>query len=299
MDFEYTITPDEAGLRLDVFLSARFEDMSRSKLQSLIGEGKVSVNGKTRKASYRLKAGDIVSFNYVEEAPVTVAAQDIPLKTQYADDDIIVIEKPAGMITHPAGHILSDTLVNALLHLGPLAPTGAPLRPGIVHRLDKGTSGVMVAARCDFAYHGLVKQFAARTVAKTYVAVVHGRVPLDEGEVSAPIGRAAGDKTKFAVSPIDAKEAYTTYRTIRRFDDATLLHIRIHTGRTHQIRVHFEYLGYSLIGDETYGGGSDMIGRPALHALSLAFDHPRSGERMRFVARLPQDIVKLVEELSV
>ena len=295
MDFEYTITPDEAGLRLDVFLSGRFEEMSRSKLQTLIEDGRVTVNGATRKASYRLKAGDTVSFNYEEEPPVTVEAQDIPLTTQYADDDIIVVEKPAGMITHPAGYIVSDTLVNALLHLGPLAPTGAPLRPGIVHRLDKGTSGVMVAARTDFAYLDLVRQFAARTVAKTYIAVVRGLLPLDEGEISAPIGRAAGDKTRFAVSPIAAKEAYTTYRVIRRFDDATLLLVRIHTGRTHQIRVHFEYLGYPLLGDITYGGDREMIERPALHALSLAFDHPRTRKRMRFIARLPRDIVELIE----
>ncbi len=298
MLFEYTVTDDDADNRLDIFLSDRFEDISRSKLQTLIEEGRSTVNGAVRKPSYRLKAGDTVCFDYEEETPITVEAQDIALEVQYADKDIVVVEKPAGMITHPAGDIVTDTLVNALLHLGPLAPTGAPLRPGIVHRLDKGTSGVMVAARTDFAYHGLIKQFAERTVAKTYIAVSHGSVPLDTGEVSAPIGRAAGDKTKFAVSPIDAKEAFTTYRVIRRFDEVTLLLVRIHTGRTHQIRVHFEYLGYPLLGDKVYSGSDDMIERPALHALSLAFDHPRSGERIRFIARLPQDMVQLINKLG-
>jgi 23S rRNA pseudouridine1911/1915/1917 synthase len=298
MKLEYAITPDEAELRLDLFLADRIEEMSRAKLQTLIAGGDVTVNGETRKPSYRLRTGDTVSVNYDEEPPVTVEAQPIPLKVQYEDDDIIVIEKPAGMITHPAGNVITDTLVNALLHIGPLAPTGAPLRPGIVHRLDKGTSGVMVAARNDFAYHHLVKQFAERTVAKTYIALTRGRVPLDAGEITASIGRSASDKTRFAVSPIDAKEAYTTYRVVRRFDDATLLHIRIYTGRTHQIRVHLEYLGYPIIGDPVYGCGSELTERPALHALSLAFTHLRSDERMRFIARLPRDIVNLTAELK-
>lgn len=297
MDIEYTITHDEAGQRLDLFLSARIEEMSRAKLQSLIAEGDVTVNGEARKPSYRLRVGDIVSVNYDEEPPVMVEAQAIPIEVLYEDGDIVVVEKPAGMITHPAGGNVTDTLVNALLHLGPLAPTGAPLRPGIVHRLDKGTSGVMVAARSDFAYHGLVRQFAERTVSKTYVAFARGRVPLDEGEITASIGRSAGDKTRFAVSPIDAKQAHTTYRVVRRFADATLLHIRIHTGRTHQIRVHLEYLGYPIIGDAVYGRESDLIGRPALHASSLAFAHPRGGERLRFIARLPEDMVSLTAKL--
>ncbi|MCP4229962.1 MAG: RluA family pseudouridine synthase [bacterium] len=298
MKLEHTIAHDEAGQRLDLFLTARIEEMSRAKLQSLIAAGDVTVNGEARKPSFRLRVGDTVTVNYDEEPPETVEAQPIPLKVHYEDDDIIVVEKPAGMITHPAGYVVSDTLVNALLHLGPLAPTGAPLRPGIVHRLDKGTSGVMVAARSDSAYHGLVRQFAERTVAKTYVAIARGRVPLDEGEIMASIGRSAGDKTRFAVSPIDAKEAHTTYRAIRRFGDATLLHIRIHTGRTHQIRVHLEYLGYPIIGDAVYGRESNLIGRPALHALSLGFTHPRTDERMRFVARLPEDMVELTVKLT-
>jgi 23S rRNA pseudouridine1911/1915/1917 synthase len=296
MNLEHTIAPDEAEQRLDLFLAERIEDMSRAKLQSLVTGGAVTVNGETRKPSYRLRAGDIVTVNYEDEPPATVEAQPIPIKVQYEDEDIIVVEKPAGMITHPAGDVVSDTLVNALLHLGPLAPTGAPLRPGVVHRLDKGTSGVMVAARSDFAYHGLIKQFAGRAVAKTYVAVARGRVPLDEGEITAPIGRSAGDKTRFAVSPIDAKEAHTTYRVVRRFRDATLIHVRIHTGRTHQIRVHLEYLGYPIVGDAVYGRESELIKRPALHALSLAFAHPRSGESMRFIARMPEDMVNLIEE---
>ena len=202
-----------------------------------------------------------------------------------------------GVILLPAAHLTTRFFASGMgasnkRMIWVIGMTAVALNFGVLAQLR------MVAARTDFAYHNLIKQFAERTVAKTYIAVSQGSVPLDEGEITAPIGRAAGDKTKFAVSPIDAKEAYTTYRVIRRFGEATSLLVRIHTGRTHQIRVHFEYLGYPLLGDKVYGGDESIIERPALHALSLAFDHPRAGERMRFIARLPQDMVDLLNELE-
>ncbi len=285
---------EEAGQRLDSFLGQALREYSRSRLKGFIAAGAVVVNGAATKPSYRVREGDVVEASLAPPPGPQAEPEDIPLKIYYRDEDVVVVEKPAGMLCHPAGGVASGTLVNALLfHVGTLAPVGGPSRPGIVHRLDRGTSGVLVAARSELGYKNLVAQFSRRTTARTYVALAAGALPLEEGTIEAPIGRSSHNPKLFAVSPLAAKEAKTTFAVIERFgDEATLLRLRLHTGRTHQIRVHLAYLGYPVLGDETYGGPSDVIGRPALHAHTLAFDHPASGVRMRFLSPLPADMVE-------
>lgn len=290
---------EDAGERLDAFLGRAFREYSRSRLKGFVVAGAVVVNGAQVKAAYRLKEGDVVEATIALPAAPLPAPENIPLLIYYEDEHVVVAEKPTGMLCHPAGGVVSGTLVNALLYrVGSLAPVGGPSRPGVVHRLDRGTSGVLVVARSELGHKNLVKQFSERTTGRTYLALASGGVPLDEGTVEAPIGRSSRDPTRFAVSPLGAKEAKTTFAVVERFgDDATLLRLRLYTGRTHQIRVHLAYLGHPVCGDATYGSTSDVIGRTALHAHTLAFDHPASGRRMRFVSPLPQDIVEACERL--
>jgi 23S rRNA pseudouridine1911/1915/1917 synthase len=291
---------EAAGERLDSYLGAALRPYSRSRLKAFIVAGDLTVNGAAVKPSYRLREGDVVAGTIRPPADPLPEAEDIPLTIYYEDEHVVVVEKPAGMLTHPAGNVSSGTLVNALLHhVGNLAPVGGPLRPGIVHRLDKGTSGVLVVARSELGHKKLVAQFSQRTTGRTYVALAERALPLDEGIIEAPIGRSSRDPKLFAVSPLAAKDAKTTYAVIERFgDEATLLRLRLHTGRTHQIRVHLAYLGYPVLGDETYGSASAVIGRPALHAHSLSFKHPATGERMRFLSPLPADFLAAISELE-
>ena len=293
------VGPEDAAERLDAFLGRALREYSRSRLKGFIVDGAVVVNGEGVKPSYRLREGDVIEGTLVPPAAPLPAPEDIPLAVYYEDEHVVVVEKPAGMVCHPAGAVASGTLVNALLYrVGSLAPVGGPSRPGIVHRLDRGTSGVLVVARSELGHRSLVKQFSDRTTGRTYVALASGSLPLDEGAVEAPIGRSSRDPTRFAVSPFGAKEAKTTFVVIGRFGrEATLLRLRLYTGRTHQIRVHLAYLGHPVLGDATYGSASGVIGRPALHAHTLAFDHPASGERMRFLSPLPRDIVEACERL--
>ncbi len=293
------VAGEDAGQRLDSFLGQELREYSRSRLKGFIVAGEVIVNGVAAKPSYRVREGDVVEASLAPPPAARAEAEDIPLTIYYRDDDVVVVEKPAGMLCHPAGGVVSGTLVNALLyHAGPLAPVGGPSRPGIVHRLDRGTSGVLVVARSELGHKNLVAQFSQRTTARTYLALAAGTLPLEEGTIEAPIGRSSRNPKLFAVSPLAAKEAKTTFAVIERFgDEATLLRLRLHTGRTHQIRVHLAYLGYPVLGDETYGKPSDVIGRPALHAHTLAFEHPASGARMRFLSTLPRDMVEACERL--
>ena len=290
---------EDAGQRLDAFLGQTLREYSRSRLKGFIVAGAVVVNGAAVKPSYRVKGGDVVEA-YVSLPPGPVAApEDIPVTVYYEDEDVVVVEKPTGMLSHPAGNVTSGTLVNALLHrVGALAPVGGPTRPGIVHRLDRGTSGVLVVARSELGHKSLVAQFSQRTTGRTYVALAAGSLPLEEGTVEAPIGRSSRDPKLFAVSPLAAKEAKTAFAVVERFGvEATLLRLRLFTGRTHQIRVHLAYLGYPVLGDEKYGKPSDVVDRLALHAHTLTFDHPASGARMRFLSPLPRDMVEACERL--
>lgn len=294
------VDPEGVGRRLDAFLGEHFRDYSRSRLASFIRSGYILVNGAKAKPSYRLRPGDVIAGELAPAEEALPVAEDIPLTVYYVDYHIVVAEKPAGMLTHPAGYVRTGTLVNALLHrVGTLSAVGGPHRPGIVHRLDKGTSGVLVVARSELGHTSLVKQFSSRTSARTYLALAEGDMPLDEGIIDAPIGRSSRDPKLFAVSPLAAKEAQTTFKVLARFRGrATLLRLRLHTGRTHQIRVHLAYLGHPVLGDITYGSDDRLIARPALHAHTLAFDHPASGERMKFLSPLPPDILHTLGDLG-
>ena len=297
--FQFAVSADDAGERLDYYLSRRLPDLSRNRAKALIGDGFVTVDGEFYKPSYRLQKGEVVAGSYPDADVETVEPEDIPLTVYYEDEHVIVVEKPAGMLTHPTDEETTGTLVNALLYrYGPLTPVGAPLRPGIVHRLDRGTSGVLVVARSELAHRSLVRQFSERTTGRVYAAIVSG-VPVQEsGVIDAPIGRSASNPTKFAVSPLAPKEALTEYWVEKGFGGTALVRLRLRTGRTHQIRVHLSYIGYPILGDETYGGPTGLINRPALHAHSLSFDHPATGERMCFVSPLAGDLVELIGKLS-
>jgi 23S rRNA pseudouridine1911/1915/1917 synthase len=298
-EFRVVATAEDVGTRVDAFLGNALREYSRSRLKAFIVDGAVVVNGERVKASYRLREGDVVEGTLVPPAEPLPEPEDVPLEIYFVDEHVVVVEKPAGMLSHPAGAVSSGTLVNALLyHVGPLAPVGGPLRPGIVHRLDKGTSGVMVVARSELGHRRLVAQFSRRTTGRTYLALARGELPLEAGAVEAPIGRSSRNPKLFAVSPFAAKDAKTTFAVVERFGgEATLLRLRLYTGRTHQIRVHLSYLGHPVLGDETYGSPSKLIGRPALHAHTLAFTHPASAERMRFLSPLPADVREACERL--
>jgi 23S rRNA pseudouridine1911/1915/1917 synthase len=297
--FQFAVGEAEAGERLDYYLSRRLPDLSRNRAKVLIEDGYVTVDGEFCKPSYRLHKGGIVAGGYPDADVETVEPEDIPLAIYYEDEHVIVVEKPAGMLTHPTEEETAGTLVNALLYrCGPLAPVGGRLRPGIVHRLDRGTSGVLVVARSELAHRSLVRQFSERVTGRVYGAVVSGIPAQKSGVIDAPIGRSASDPTKFAVSPLAPKEALTEYWVEKELKGAALLRLRLRTGRTHQIRVHLSYIGYPILGDDTYGGPLDLIDRPALHAHSLSFDHPATGARMCFVSPLAGDLVELIGKLS-
>jgi 23S rRNA pseudouridine1911/1915/1917 synthase len=293
--FQFDIGEADAGERLDYFLIKRMPHLSRSRAKSLIVDGFVTVDGEFCKPAYRLRRGEVVAGSHPDAPVETVKPEDVPLTIYYEDEHIVVVEKPAGMLTHPTEDETTGTLVNALLHCcGILAPVGAPFRPGIVHRLDRGTSGVLVVARSELAHRSLVGQFSERTTGRIYAALVSGVPAQTSGLIDAAIGRSASDPTRFAVSPLAPKEALTEYWVERKYGDAALLRLRLRTGRTHQIRVHLSYIGHPILGDDTYGGSLDLICRPALHAHSLSFDHPATGARMCFVSPLAGDLTELI-----
>lgn len=300
--FPLTVTPEDAGIRLDQLVSARCPDLSRNRVQKLIEEGHVTVDDKAVKPSHKVRIGEEVAVCIPPARPVEVRPQAIPLDILYEDSDIIVVNKPAGMVVHPAAGNYEGTLVNALLaHCTDLAGIGGELRPGIVHRLDKGTSGVMVAAKNDAAHQALTNQFRNRTVMKEYRALVMGDPP-DEGRIELAIGRHHRDRKKISARTRHGKEAVSEFRVIERFGDSALVGVVIATGRTHQIRVHMAHLGYPVAGDETYGGGRALsvgktkVPRPMLHAALLSFTHP-DGRRMEFKAELPADMLEVLEAL--
>lgn len=297
--FQFAVGEVEAGERLDYFLSKRIPQLSRSRAKSLIADGFVTVDEEFCKPAYRLRGGEVVAGSYPDAPVETVEPEDVPLTLYYEDEHVVVVEKPAGMLTHPTEDETTSTLVNALLHhCGTLAPVGAPFRPGIVHRLDRGTSGILVVARSELAHRSLVGQFSERTTGRIYTALVSGVPAQTSGLIDAPIGRSASDPTRFAVSPLAPKEALTEYWVEKKYGDVTLVRLRLRTGRTHQIRVHLSYIGHPILGDGIYGGSVDLIGRPALHAHSLSFDHPATGARMCFVSPLAGDLMELISGLK-
>lgn len=289
------------GKRIDAYLSEKLEDMSRVTVQRLLSNGKILVNHKMVKSSYKVQEGDKIQIE--EEIPVEVSlkAQDIPLDVIYEDKDIIVVNKPKGIVVHPANGNPDGTLVNAIMAMckGSLSGIGGEIRPGIVHRLDKDTSGIIVVAKNDKAHINLSEQIKEHRVKKTYIALVRGIVKENEATINMPIGRSEKDRKKMAVTK-KGKEAITHFRVLERYDKYTLLQVNIETGRTHQIRVHLSQIGYPIVGDEVYSNGKNEwnIKGQCLHAKSLEFTHPITGEKMYLEARLPEYFENMLEDLE-
>lgn len=280
-----------AGLRIDQFVATHLPALSRARVQALLKSGHITLNGGEAKPSAKIRPGDLVRV--VEPAAVSseIAAQDIPLEVLFEDDDLIVINKPAGLVVHPAAGNRDGTLVNALLHhCQELSGVGGVERPGIVHRLDKDTTGCLVAAKNDVAHRSLVRQFAGRSVTKIYLALASGRFARVSGEVDAPIGRHRVHRKKMAVVE-RGRPARTGWRVLRELSCGSLVECTLHTGRTHQIRVHLKHLGHPLLGDEVYGKRGNFP-RQMLHAWKLAFAHPRTDAPLNFQSPIPADFVQ-------
>ncbi len=290
----------EDGVRLDKLVSERIEDISRTQVQQWVSDGNVVVNGKAEKASYKVKSTDVVEVTIPDNEDLDVVAQDIPLDVVYEDSDVIVVNKTSGMIVHPSAGIVKDTLVNALLfHCKDLSGINGVTRPGIVHRIDKETSGLLVVAKNDKAHHSLSEQLRDHTMTRRYVALVHGSIPHEFGKIDAPIGRDSKDRQKMAVTKTNSKRAVTNFKVISRYDDMCLIECRLETGRTHQIRVHLQYIGYPVFGDPKYGHRRDSneFGQ-YLHASILGFVHPTTNEYMEFDCELPDFFELKLDELE-
>ena len=296
-----TITENEAGQRADVVLAAMLE-LTRSNMQKLLDEGRAVKGTKVIKSNYKLKLGDEIIVTLPEPQPLDVQPENIPLDIIYEDEDIVVVNKARGMVVHPAAGNYSGTLVNALLyHCKNLSGINGVIRPGIVHRLDKDTSGIMICAKNDAAHVSLSEQIQSKTAQRTYLAVVRGNIKTDSGVIETQISRDKDDRKKMAVVKEGGRNAITEYEVVERFGKYTIVKCKLKTGRTHQIRVHMEYLGYPLVGDPKYSPMKTpfSINGQALHSLTLAFDHPRTGERMEFEAKLPEDLHKIVTRLRL
>ncbi len=279
----------EENIRLDKFIMNEIPELSRTIIQEYIKDGNVLVNGKVEKASYKVKFNDDVEVTIPDNKDMDVLPEDIPLDIAYEDSDVIVVDKPSGMIVHPSAGIYSGTLVNALLyHCKDLSGINGVNRPGIVHRIDKETSGLLMIAKNDKAHQSLSEQLKEHSVVRRYVALVHGVIPHTHGKINAPIGRDVNDRQKMAVTKVNSKEAITNFTVLERFDDMTLIECRLETGRTHQIRVHMSYIGYPVYGDPKYGKKKDDQSHgQLLHARILGFIHPTTGEYMEFTSPLP------------
>jgi 23S rRNA pseudouridine1911/1915/1917 synthase len=288
---EYLAAPEDAGARLDHFLAAQATTLSRSRLQDLIKSGHVTLNGNTAKPNTRLRAGDAIAVAEPPPVPTGTVAEDIALDILFEDGDLIVLNKPAGMVVHPAAGNWQGTVVNALLHhCTTLSGIGGEQRPGIVHRLDKETSGCLVVAKNDLAHQALAKQFAGREVTKIYLALATGKFRNASGVIEAAIGRHPVQRKKMTVVE-KGRASKTSYRVRAELRAGTLVECTLHTGRTHQIRVHLKHLGHPLLGDEVYGKRAGFD-RQMLHAWRLGFSHPRTGKRLNFQSPIPADFVK-------
>lgn len=296
-----TITENEAGQRADVVLAAMLE-LTRSNMQKLLDEGRAVKGTKVIKSNYKVKLGDEIIVTLPEPQPLDVQPENISLDIIYEDEDVVVVNKARGMVVHPAAGNYSGTLVNALLyHCKNLSGINGVIRPGIVHRLDKDTSGIMICAKNDAAHVSLSEQIQSKTAQRTYLAVVRGNIKTDSGVIETQISRDKDDRKKMAVVKEGGRNAITEYEVVERFGKYTIVKCKLKTGRTHQIRVHMEYLGYPLVGDPKYSPMKTpfSINGQALHSMTLAFDHPRTGERMEFEAKLPEDLHKIVTRLRL
>lgn len=315
-------TSKDKGKRLDLFLAGKELNLSRSRIQKLIEEGKITVQDKSSgsvgkvKSHYRIKGDEKISIEIPPPERLSLEPQDIPLDIIYEDKDLLVVNKPTGMVVHPAAGNYKNTLVNALLfHCKDLSGINGVLRPGIVHRLDKNTSGLLVVAKNDFAHNNLANQLKDRTLTREYAALCWGNLPKEKGVVETLIGRSSGDRKMMTVVKQKGREAITEYEVLERFPLGDYLKIKLKTGRTHQIRVHFLYLNHPIMGDPEYGGRKKHLGmikgdlkglanqalklidRQALHAKKIGFVHPRTKKYMEFESELPEDMKKLLEFL--
>lgn len=294
-----TAEAEDAGTRADVFLAAKL-GVSRSNMQKLLEDGRVKRGEKIIKANYKVRAGEMFVVDIPEPEPIEAVPENIPLDIIYEDDDVVVLNKARGMVVHPAPGNYTGTLVNALLyHCSNLSGINSAIRPGIVHRLDKDTSGIMIVAKNDAAHISLSQQIQSKTAVRTYLAVVRGNIKTDSGTIETQIARDKTDRKKMAVVKEGGRDAITDYQVLERFGKYTLVRCKLRTGRTHQIRVHMEYLGYPLVGDLKYSPMKTPFGikGQALHSHTLEFTHPRTGERMKFEAPLPEDMHKIITRL--
>lgn len=294
-----TAEAEDAGTRADVFLAAKL-GVSRSNMQKLLEDGRVKRGEKIIKANYKVRAGEMFVVDIPEPEPIEAVPENIPLDIIYEDDDVVVLNKARGMVVHPAPGNYTGTLVNSLLyHCSNLSGINSAIRPGIVHRLDKDTSGIMIVAKNDAAHISLSRQIQSKTAVRTYLAVVRGNIKTDSGTIETQIARDKTDRKKMAVVKEGGRDAITDYEVLERFGKYTLVRCKLRTGRTHQIRVHMEYLGYPLVGDPKYSPMKTPFGikGQALHSHTLEFTHPRTGERMKFEAPLPEDMHKIITRL--
>lgn len=298
---EIFVGEDGTDDRIDKFLAEQCEELSRSFLQKLLKSGEISVNGQAVKASFRLSEGDLIVFEVPETAKPEILPEPIPLDILYEDEDVILINKPKGMVVHPAAGHYSGTLVNALMYhcRDSLSGINGVLRPGIVHRIDMDTTGVIIACKNDVSHRSIAEQLKEHSITRRYQAIVHGRLKTDEGIVDAPIGRNPQDRKKMSINERNGKPAVTHYHVLNRFRDYTHIECRLETGRTHQIRVHMASIGHPLLGDAVYGPARCpyRLEGQTLHAGVLGFVHPRSGEYMEFSAPLPEYFEKLLRTL--
>lgn len=293
---DYVIT-DQTG-RIDKVLTSLEPEITRSRLKNLINDGHVTVNGQAVKPKYKVQAGDKISLIKPEPQSLKLTPENIPLDIVYEDDDVIVVNKPQGMVVHPAPGHPNHTLVNALLYHSPLSTINGTFRPGIVHRIDKDTSGLLMVAKNDLAHQSLAEQLRNKTNKREYLALVYGQIKEDEGTIDAPLGRNPQDRKKQAVVK-SGRHAVTHFKVMKRYDNFTLVKCILETGRTHQIRVHMKYIGHPLVGDPLYGPRK-VIGKDGqfLHAALLGFKHPRTGEEMVFEAPLPENFQKMLDKLD-
>ncbi|MEK4977469.1 MULTISPECIES: RluA family pseudouridine synthase [Bacillales] len=294
---EWTVDADAAKTRIDKYLTENLgEDVSRSQVQLWIADGHVSVNDGPIKSNYKVSQGDRIVLKVPEPSAVEIIPEDIPLEIAFEDGDVIVVNKPRGMVVHPAPGHSSGTLVNALMfHCKDLSGINGELRPGIVHRIDKDTTGLIMAAKNDKAHASLAAQLKEHSVNRRYLALVHGNISHDQGTIDAPIGRDAQDRKLYTVTDRNSKHAVTHFTVVERFGDYSLLELKLETGRTHQIRVHMKYIGHPLVGDPVYGKSKGIkLNGQALHAAVLGFVHPSTGEYKEFSAPMPSDMNELL-----
>lgn len=298
---EYSIGEEDAGSRIDRCLTDKKQEISRSYIQKLLKEGNVLVNGSAAKANYRMRPGDLVEVFLPEPEPLDIRPENIPLDILYEDQDLLVVNKPKGMVVHPSAGHTSQTLVNAVLYhcKGNLSGINGCLRPGIVHRIDKDTTGALLICKNDNAHRSLAEQLKEHSIKRRYRAVVSGGFSQESGTIEGPIGRHPVDRKKMAINYKNGKDAVTHYQVLEQFSGASYVECRLETGRTHQIRVHMASIGHPLLGDEVYGSGKNPyhLQGQALHAMVLGFRHPVSGEYLEFTAPLPEYFGQLFDKL--